>query len=138
MVIHVGDTGCEKRHSFLQYNSGRGREAGAYQSEEVLKSKGHRLDMTDNTENTKQCDREVDLTSPGIMTLTSQLGLAPIPHTFFFYFHHRIEYSRLGCWPSVHFPIKVMRYGNDLWTRLTDSFCCEADALRYYYFIVQL
>lgn len=38
--------------------------------------------MTDNTPNTKQCDREVELTSPGFTTLTSQLGLAPIPHTF--------------------------------------------------------
>lgn len=86
--------------------------------------------MTDNTQNTKQCDREVDLTSPGIMTLTSQLGLAPIPHTFF-YFHHRREYSR----PSrVHFPIEIMRYGNDLWARLTDYFCCEVDVIRYYYY----
>lgn len=50
----------------------------------------------------------------------------------FFYFHHRREYSR----PSwVHFPIEIMRYGNDLWTRLTDSFRCELDIIRYYYFI---
>lgn len=78
----LGVTGCEKRHSFRQYNSARGREAWCISKWRGVESKGHRLDMTDNTPNTKQCDREVELTSPGFTTLTSQLGLAPIPHTF--------------------------------------------------------
>lgn len=45
--------------------------------------------MTDNTQNASQCDSEVELTSPGVMTLTSQLGLAPIPHTFFYFLHRK-------------------------------------------------
>lgn len=69
---------------FRQYNSWRGREGWCISKWRGVESKGHRLDMTDNTQNTKQCDGEVELTSPGIMTLTSQLGL--IPRTFFLNF----------------------------------------------------
>lgn len=67
--------------------------------------------MKDNTQNTKQCDSEVDLTSPGIMTLTSQLGLAPIPHTLFLKFPQQERIELLA-----HVPIKIMRYKNNLWT----------------------
>ena len=82
--LHVGGKSCEKRHSFRQYNSER--KAGWRISKwRGVECEGHRLDMTDNTQNTKQCNREVDLTSLGIMTLPSQLGMAPIPHTFFFF-----------------------------------------------------
>lgn len=63
---------------------GEERDGWCISKRRGVESKGHRLDMTDNTQNSKQCDGEVELTSSGIMTLTSQLGLALVPHTFSF------------------------------------------------------
>lgn len=92
-------------------------KAAAYQSEEVLKSKGHRLDMTDNTEKknnkkAKQCDGEVELASPGMMTLTSQAGPALVLHTFFFFISTTAKDAAVAyCLQSQQ------NYG--IWTRLT-------------------
>lgn len=58
--------------------------------------------MTDNTRNTQQCDREVDLTSPGIMTLPSQLGLAPIPNTFLIYTTGENTVDRAAGFQSIY------------------------------------
>lgn len=123
----LGVIGCEKRHSFRQYNSVRGREAWCISKWRGVESKGHRLDMTDNTPNTKQCDREVELTSPGFTTLTSQLGLAPIPHTFlsfslsFFIVLFLAARERIQCTElRVLRPVSQQNY--KIWKWVLDTF----------------
>lgn len=72
------------------------------------KKKGHCLDMTGNT---KHCNREVDLTSSVIMTFTSQLGLAPIPCTFYNFLHG----NRAAGPGAIDFHLSMLRYRNNLW-----------------------
>lgn len=75
--------------------------------------------MTVNTQNTQQCDREVDLTSPGIMTLTSQLRLAPSPRTSSPP-QERKQWTGGAFGPNPIFTIKFTRYRNKEWINLTD------------------